>query len=55
MKLINSILEALFIPKPNDHLKRDYTQTDNYGRGLIFIPIPERTNLQQRILDSKKK
>ncbi|HTS45164.1 MAG TPA: hypothetical protein VMH01_12260 [Puia sp.] len=54
MKLnINSILEALFIPKPNDYLKRNHTD-NQYGRGLIFIPIPERTSIEKRIYDRKK-
>lgn len=55
MKLnINSILEILFVPKPNEHLRKNYTE-NNYGRGLIFIPIPERTSMEQKILDHKRK
>ncbi len=34
-QMIQSVLEALFMPKPNDHLKRN-----QYG--LILIPVQNR-------------
>jgi len=43
MKLINSILEALFIPKPNDYLKKNHTE-HQYGHGASLIPIPVRAD-----------
>jgi hypothetical protein len=41
--IIESILEALFIPKPNDYLKRNH-QNSQYGNGLILVPIPEKSS-----------
>jgi hypothetical protein len=49
MKLImNSILEALFNPKPNDHLKRNPADDYQYGHGLILIPVPSHSNNEER-------
>jgi len=44
-QLLNSILDALFFPKPNDHLLRDHTN-GQYGNGLILIPVPNHSNEQ---------
>ncbi|HTQ65684.1 MAG TPA: hypothetical protein VMI12_12855 [Puia sp.] len=52
MKQLIEILEALFIPKPNDYLRKD---SENYGRGLIFIPVPERSNLEKRMDEAKRR
>jgi hypothetical protein len=47
MKLINSILEALLMPKQNDFLNRDRSNGQNV-HGLILIPIPEKPNYEGR-------
>ena len=51
---IKSILEALFMPKPNEHLRRNYSDS-RYGSGLILVPIPEQQNdVVQQIKDRMK-
>jgi hypothetical protein len=50
-QVLSSILEALFIPKPNGHLHRDYTD-NQYGRSLIFIPVPNRS--QDQIVNKRE-
>jgi hypothetical protein len=47
MKLINSILEALFFPKPNNYLDQDYSNGQSVN-GLILIPVPEKSNADVR-------
>ena len=42
--IMNSILEALFNPNPNDYLKRNHTDNYQYGHGLILIPVPNTSN-----------
>ncbi|HMH33253.1 MAG TPA: hypothetical protein VK543_09505 [Puia sp.] len=50
MKLrMNAILEALFNPKPNDHLKRNPADDYQYGHGLILIPVPNQSNREERL------
>jgi len=44
-QILSSILEALFFPKPNEHLVRDYSDTQ-YGKGLILIPVPNQSQEQ---------
>lgn len=47
MKLnILSILETLFFPKPHDYLRQDHT--DDHGRGLILIPVPNSSNSREK-------
>jgi hypothetical protein len=47
MKIINSILEAL-----NEYLTPDNT---NNQHGLIFIPIPERSELERKMNDTGRR
>jgi hypothetical protein len=41
--IMDSILEALFNPKPNDH-RRNESDDYQYGQGLILIPVPAGRN-----------
>ena len=45
---MNNILEALFNPKPNDHLKRNPADDYQFGNGLILIPIPNQSNRDEK-------
>jgi hypothetical protein len=45
---MNNILEALFNPKPNDHLKRNPADDYQFGHGLILIPIPNQSNRDEK-------
>jgi hypothetical protein len=50
MKLIlNSLLDALFFPKPNEHLQRNYSD-NQYGNGLILIPVPTSPNSKEELI-----
>jgi hypothetical protein len=56
MKLnMHSILEALFMPKPNEYLKRNQTNSQ-YGNGLILVPVPQKSsNVMDQIREAKRK
>jgi len=43
--IMDSILEALFNPKPNHH-RRNESDDYQYGQGLILIPIPANRNTE---------
>ncbi|HEV3250540.1 MAG TPA: hypothetical protein VGZ71_06290 [Puia sp.] len=50
MKLnLKSLLDALFFPKPNEHLQRNYSD-NQYGNGLILIPVPTSPNRQEELI-----
>jgi len=54
MKLkIYSLLEAFFVPKPNAHLHRNFSDSKT-SNGLILIPVPSspgnaRQDIRSRI------
>jgi hypothetical protein len=41
---LQTILEALLNPKPNDCDKRNPADNYQYGPGLVLIPVPVRPN-----------
>jgi len=43
LNIITEILEALFIPKPHEYMKRNQ-DSQQYGNGLIPIPVPNKSN-----------
>jgi hypothetical protein len=52
---MHSILEALFMPKPNEYLKRNQTNSQ-YGNGLILVPVPQKSsNVMDQIREAKRK
>jgi hypothetical protein len=42
--ILQTILEALLNPKPNDFEKRNPADNYQYGPGLVLIPVPVRPN-----------
>jgi len=42
--ILQTILEALLNPKPNDNEKRNPADNYQYGPGLVLIPVPVRPN-----------
>jgi len=49
MKIINSILEAL------NNVLNPETNENQYGQGLIFVPVPERSELEKRIHEAGRR
>jgi hypothetical protein len=50
---LKSILESLFMPKPNEHTRRNFSNIP-YPNGLILIPVPENNNeLAEKIREQR--
>ncbi|MBS1599156.1 MAG: hypothetical protein JST75_13105 [Bacteroidetes bacterium] len=49
MKIINELLDVL------DEFLNPDNSSNEYGHGLIYVPVPERSELEQRLRDAGRR